>query len=319
MSEDPTLRSTEDRVLSRPRSPTQPRFAPRGRALDRRGSSPHAHRFRVATALLVGLAVAAVLIAVAVGVAGGPGKTVTPPWSDWSPPESGALGARDIADHVAPLYRISAVDQLDVVTVVNLESAAAQAAAASATAAGTTTNAPGALQVAVREDPTSSQVSLLGGSTIAYNLCGIGGRNCAIGAGDPSTDRLLLLRREALELALYTFKYIGGVSNVVAILPPGHTEQTSQLTQAPPTRNQAARSTPLDVAVLFEHQELSPLLTQPLRLTLPEAFPPTIAQMPRAPEAGLVDQVTGRGLFSERLQQVQDGSSLIVLNPMPPQ
>ncbi len=108
---------------------------------------------------------------------------------------------------------------------VNLESAAAAAAAQQAAANGTTSNTTGQrLQVAVRPSPTSSQVSLLSGNTIAYNLCGIGGKNCAIGVGKPSTNRLLLLRREALELALYTFRYIGGTQNVVAILPPGHTE-----------------------------------------------------------------------------------------------
>ncbi len=319
MSEERALHSTDDPALSRPLSRTEARSSTRRGPTDRRAGSPHAHRFRIATAMLVGLAVGAVLIAVAVGAAGRPGRTATAPWSDWTPPESGALGARDIADHVAPLYRISAVDQLAVVTVVNLENAAAQAAAASAAANGTTANASGALQVAVRENPASGQVSLLGGNTIAFNLCGIGGKNCGIGVGTPSTDRLLLLRREALELALYTFKYIGGVRNVVAILPPGRTQQTSQLTKAPPTRDKAASSTPLDVAVLFERQELGPLLAQPLRYTLPEPFPPTVAQMPKAPEAGLVDQVTGRGLFSEQLQQAQDGSSLIVLNPLPPQ
>ena len=73
----------------------------------------------------------------------------------------------------------------------------------------------------MRTNPSSSAVSLLNGNTIAYNLCGIGGKNCAIGIGTPSSARLLLLRREALELALYTFKYVHGVENVVAILPPG--------------------------------------------------------------------------------------------------
>ncbi len=263
------------------------------------------------------MAVAALLIAVAVGTAGRPGPAINAQWSDWAPPESGTLGARDIADHVAPLYRISPVDQLAVVTVVNLDSAAAQAAAASAAANGTTSSPTGGLQVAVRENPTSGQVSLLGGNTIAYNLCGIGGKNCAIGVGTPSTNRLLLLRREALELAMYTFKYIGGVTNVVAILPPGHTQQTSQLSQTPPTK--PTTSKPMDVAVLFQRQELAPLLNLPLRVSLPEQFPPTVAQMPSAREAGLVDQVTGRGLFSEQLQRAQDGSNLIVLNPLPPQ
>ena len=150
----------------------------------------------------------------------------------WQPPDSGTLGARDIADFVAPFYRIDSVNQLAVVTVVNLESAAAAAAAQQAAASGTTSNATGSgLQVAVRPSPTSSQVSLLSGNTIAYNLCGIGGKDCAIGVGQPSTNRLLLLRREALELALYTFRYIGGTQNVVAILPPGHTADVGHAEQ----------------------------------------------------------------------------------------
>ena len=41
--------------------------------------------------------------------------------------------------------------------------------------------------------------------------------------------------------------------------------------------------------------------------------------MSSAPEAGLVDQITARGLFSENVEQAQDGSNLIVLNPLPPQ
>ena len=71
--------------------------------------------------------------------------------------------------------------------------------------------------------------------------------------------------------------------------------------------------------MLFVRQELAPLLAQPLSETLPEETPPTIAEMPSAPEAGLVDQVTARGLFSEQLQQAQDGSRLIVLDPLPAQ
>jgi hypothetical protein len=282
-------------------------------------SSPHAHRFRTATAVLIGLGLGAVIVAVAVLVAGGRNASQpSVPWSSWSPPDTGTLGARDIADHVAPVYRLSAVDQLAVITVVNLESAAQAAAQAAASANGTPSGPSSGLQVAVRTDPSSSAVSLLGGNTIAYNLCGIGGKNCAIGIGTPSAARLLLLRREALELALYTFKYVHGVDNVVAILPPGHTTQTSTLTKNLPTSNTASNK-PVNIAVLFERQALQPLLSHPLADSLPEQFPPTVAQMTRAPEAGLVDQVTANGLFSEQVQQAQDGSSLIVLDPLPPQ
>jgi hypothetical protein len=270
------------------------------RSAPRRETSPHAHKFRIATAALVGIAI----VAVAVAIAAGTNKSATAQsaqWSEWSPPDGGSLGAREIADHIAPLYRISSVDQLAVVTVVNLSDP----------------NNP--LKVAVRSDPTSSSVSVLSGSTIAYNLCGIGASNCAIGVGQPSADRLLLLRREALELAMYTLKYIPGTQNVVAILPPGHTTTTSTLTSRPPTANSSATTKPLNMALLFVKPELQPFLSQPLAAILPEQFPPTVAQMRAAPEAGLVDQITARGLFSQSLVQAQDGSTLIMLDPLPPQ
>jgi hypothetical protein len=281
-------------------------------------SSPYAHRFRTATAVLVGFAIGAIVIAVAVAVASG-GRTAakSAPWSSWSPPDSGTAAALDIAGHVAPLYRISAVDQLSVVTVVDLESAAASAAQAAAAASGTAPPASSGLQVAVHPSAVSSTISLLGGNTVAYNLCGVGGKNCAIGVGTPSTARLLLLRREALELALYTFRYIHSVDNVVAILPPGHAMQTSFLTKSLPTSQTSDK--PLNMAILFGRQELAPLLAAPLSASLPEQVPPTVGAMKSAPEAGLVDQATSRGLFTERVQQAQDGSSLIVLDPLPPQ
>jgi hypothetical protein len=281
-------------------------------------SSPHSHKFRVAIAALVGIAIGAVVLAIVV-LANGSSTTSTASWSDWKPTDNGTLGAREIADHLAPTYRISRVDQLDVITVVNLANATASAAA---TAAGSSSPSNG-LQVAVHFDPSNSQVSLLSGNTIAYNLCGVGGRNCAIGVGQASTDRLLLLRREALELALYTFKYISGVQNVVAILPPGHTEQTSSLTSKPPAANSKTSTTkPVDIAVLFVRDELKPWLSQPLKATFPEQFPPTVPQLGlwrNTDEAGLVDQITAHGLFTERLVQAQDGSNLIVLDPLPPQ
>jgi hypothetical protein len=283
--------------------------------------SPHARRFRGVTALLVAIGIGALVVAGAVAIAGRSTSKPGQKWSEWQPSDHGTLGARDIADFVAPFYRIDNIHQLSVVTVVNLESASAAAAQQQAAANGTASGAVASgLQVAVRPSPTSSQVSLLGGNTIAYNLCGEGGKDCAIGVGKPSTNRLLLLRREALELALYTFKYISGTQNVVAILPPGHTQQTSTLSKKLPTSNGSQAATkPVDIAVLFVRQEMSPLLNTPLSHILPEQSPPTVAQMPSAPEAGLVDQITARGLFSEQLQQAQDGSSLIVLNPLPPQ
>jgi hypothetical protein len=314
------FRSSDDGALNAGvQAKTRGRRRSKLRAAPASTSSPHSAKFRLVTAVLVGLAVGALVVAAAIAVKGRPTSAAAKQWSQWSPTDSGTQGAREIADYIAPFYRISSIDQLALVTVVNLQSQAAAAAEQAAAANGSTTAPSSGLQVAVRPSPTSSAVSLLNGSTIAYNLCGIGGKNCAIGVGRPSQNRMLLLRREALELALYTFKYIGGTENVVAILPPGRTQVTSTLSKSLPTSDTSSTSQSVDIAVLFQRQELQPLLTQPLSTTLPETVPPTVAEMPSAPEAGLVDQVTARGLFSEQLQQAQDGSNLIVLNPLPPQ
>jgi hypothetical protein len=313
-------RSSDDGAVGTGVARSAPSKSSRGRE---QSASPHAGRFRTITAVLVALGIGAIIVTVSVAVGGRRSAATGPTWSAWQPSEGGTLGARDIADFVSPFYRIDSVNQLALVTVVNLESAAAASAAQQAAANGTapSTTTGSGLQVAVRPSPTSSQVSLLSGNTIAYNLCGIGGKNCAIGVGKPSTNRLLLLRREALELALYTFKYIGGTQNVVAILPPGHTQPPPPtLSKKPPSAKATKVTTkPVDIAVLFLRQEISPLLKHPLTQILPEQTPPTVAQMPHAPEAGLVDQLTARALFSESLQQAQDGSNLIVLNPLPPQ
>lgn len=282
--------------------------------------SPHAPRFRVATVILFGLAAAAVVAAIVIGSSGRDSSSSSAqPWSLWKPTDSGNQGAHEIADYLAPTYRISAANQLDVITVVSLESQAAQEAAAQAQANGTTASAQSGLQVAVRPSATSSQVRLLGGNTIAYNLCGIGAKNCAIGTAKPSSDRLLLLRREALELALYTFKYLSGTDNVLAVLPPGHTQATNTLSKRLPTSDASSSTKPVTIAVLFQRQELAPLLDHPVDMILPEEEPPTVAEMAKAPEADLVAQATARGLFSEQLQQAQDGSSLMILAPLPAQ
>jgi hypothetical protein len=271
--------------------------------------SPHAHKFRAATVLLAGLAIGAVAIAISIASnhsGGGP----TQKWSDWSPLDGGSQGANEIADHIAPFYRLSGVDQLAVVTVVSL---------GNPNDVNSTTGALSGLQVAIQTGGSSSTsgVSLLTGKTVAYNLCGIGSSNCSIGMGKPSADRLLLLKREALELALYTFKYVNGTDNVVAILPPGNTV-LDRLTATPHTK---VTRKPVDLALLFEHQELQPFLDQPLAASLPEKFPPTIGEMPlwkRTSEASLVAQITERGEFSEQLEQAQDGTHLMLLNQQPP-
>jgi hypothetical protein len=276
--------------------------------------NPHAEKFRVATALLTGIAIGALALALVI-LAGGRGGSSDAQWSSWSPSDNGRLGETEIADHVAPYYRITASQQLDVVTLMNIANASAAASAGGGT--GTTSG----LQVAVNQTGTPGSLSLLNGSTVAYEICGVGGSKCQL-PGSPSTNRVLLLRREALELALYTFRYISGIDNVIVLLPPGHTVTASPLQPKPPTLTSGpSNSQPTTVACLFVKQELQPWLTQPLTAAL-QPFPPPVAELPlwsRTEEAGLVDEITGHGLFSEKIEQAQDGSSLLVLNQLPTQ
>jgi hypothetical protein len=221
-------------------------------------------------------------------------------WSVWRPAANGLAGAQEIADYLAPYYRATPASQLAVVTVVNLNNPSAP------------------VQVVVPVGSTGALLPLPANSTIVYNLCGEGSSNCSIGVGAPSANRLLLLRREALELALYTFKYISGVQTVVAILPPGYT--------VPPCTGVCAKShqkptaKPVDLAVAFARDELSYWLTQPLRAALPESLPPTVSEMPHSHEAELVSVLTSHGMFSESTASSQDGSTVITLsNPLRPQ
>jgi hypothetical protein len=275
--------------------------------------SPHAGKFRLATGFLLGLGLAALIIAAA--LASQPNSSArTGRWSAWAPNESGKLGATEIAEHVAPYYRLTSAAQLDVVTLINL---------ANPNTAQTSTTPSSGLTVAVNtgSSGSSSSLSLLGGSTIAYNLCGTGGHDCQL-PGTPSAGRMLLLRREALELALYTFKYISGTDNVICVLPPGRTQVTSTLSpKLPSAKASSSNSTPVTVAVVFLRQELQPWLQQPLSSTL-GTIPPPVSELPlwqKTQEAGLVDQITAHGLFSEQIESQQTGGNLLVLNQLPPQ
>ena len=291
--------AAHEHVADRPVGPAAELAAPREHESGQHMS--HAGRFRWMVAGLFALAAASLAAAVVLSSSGSRVTTTAGNWSAWRPADSGLSGAQEIADYVAPYYRATPADQLAVITAVNLN------------------NTSNPLQVAVPASGSAGGglVPLPASSTVLYNLCGVGSKDCSIGVGTPSQYRLLLLRREALELALYTFKYLGGIQSVVAILPPGHTVQACTGICAKPQEKPVVK--PLDMAIAFDRSELTPWLSHPLRTTLPEELPPTVSQMPSAPEAELVSVITAHGLFAEQTEQSQDGSTVIALSPLPPQ
>lgn len=272
---------------------------------------PHAQKFRITLAVLCGIALGAVAIAVAIlghGNNRGAATVAAGHWSSWAPSVGGSNGVTEIADHIAPYYRLSGSQQLDAVTPISVSQA---------TAAGTTTGS--GMTVVVNTNPSSKtqSLSLLNGKTVAYNICGLGPKNCEL-AGKPSTTRMLLMRREALELALYTFKYIPDSENVLAVLPPG--KPTASTTSSSSTGSTAAGRR-VTVSVLFVRKELQPWLDVPLGKTL-QTYPPEVSELPlwkQSGEAALVDQITANGLFTSQVESQQEGGNLLVLNPLPPQ
>jgi hypothetical protein len=256
--------------------------------------STFAPRFRMITGALVGVAIGALAATAVLVMSGRPAPG--PAWSAWHPSKDSTTdGADEIAKHVGGRYRLPTGDQLVLVTggplrVAGLDIpvriALDQGAAGSGASTTTTTTRSSTSSSA------NSSLSEVKGRTVMYQLCGLGPR-CAINKGKPSTERFLLLRREALELALYSFQYLGGVTNVVALLPPAPGKKPEN-------------------ALFFRRGEYESALGRPLAATLPSP-PPALNSLPASPEAGLIQRLTKGNLFRYSFQQGQDLSAFLVL------
>jgi hypothetical protein len=256
-------------------------------------ASPHAERFRLAGGVLGILAIGAIAMAV---IALSAGRPTTRAWSAFKPQFTGVAGARQIANYISPGYRISATQQL---AVINISS-----------------NLDGSTLI-LKEGPTSADSGVLSGTTLVYQFCGLG-PGCSI-PGKPSTTRLLLVRLEAFELALYSMHYLN-VDNVVSILPPAVQQvagasngATGTLSTTPP-----ASLGKTIVAVEFNRQELGPLLSQPVTDFFPTR-PPALGGVPTSQAIATMDYISANQLFTPSTETAQDGSQYLVLNQLPAQ
>ena len=151
-------------------------------------------------------------------------------WSGWRPTaDDGEKAAAQIADHVGRKYRLADDSQL-----VGVEGGPLEIDALGLTVP---------LEIAMKTAPQGGDIKFIEGNGLLYTLNGLGPKG-AIRGGKPSTERALLLRREALELALYTFRYIEDVDLVVALLPAGDGRPGQDAGQegAPPRRPPRRRS-----------------------------------------------------------------------------
>jgi hypothetical protein len=280
-----------EELSSQPEAPTAPLSAgdqappvpvpvTPGREEPPAGARPFRRRFQVFYVLL-----AAVVGAAAAGIVLALGSTLTgsgPDWASWQPTASGTTGAKQIAAHVSTEYHLPSGAQLvDVIAKPPSVSPADQQIPIH--------------YLAVRAKSGDQVIPVNGDDTVQYSLCGLGD-NCAISTGKPSVQRGTLVRREILELALYTFKYMHGIKNVIAFMPP------------------TPGATPKYV-VFLQRDALDDQLHTPLTKTLsPKTpLPSTISRN----EQQTIDATTESRVYSFSLSQAQQGDAILVLAPLP--
>lgn len=134
-----------------------------------------------------------------------------------------------------------------------------------------------------------------GDSVASFALCGVGNDDqCAITRGTPSTERFTLLRRQALELSLYTLKYVDGVDSVIVFMPPTPKGQSNG-------------------TVFLTRKDLAAELKRPLAELLP-ARNATVGSLSEI-EEGHVLRLTEPRMYAFQFQAAPNGSPILVLSP----
>jgi hypothetical protein len=200
-------------------------------------------------------------------------------WSSWRPRGDTAEASQQIANHVAKAYRTAAEGQQLIfatarspfgfsrpITHVAIRASVGQSSTVDA-------------------EPTDK--------TLFYELCAVasGTDRCdlpaAYGAGE------LAVRREAVELALYSLKYLDDLDMIVVFLPPVGDENT---------------------AVYFRKGDLDGELGRPLRKTLPHETPPGLGTADPE-EEDVINALTTPHWLHARFQQGNIlGSTTLVLD-----
>jgi hypothetical protein len=237
----------------------------------------------LALAVAAGCAIGAFVVLVGRG-----SPAPAPAWSAFEPEGSMERRAALIGDHVSDQYRLPSGSPLATVThsgppsIANQDGSALQVRAL-AVASEAATGA---------EDIDAFRAE----STVMYVLCGRG-QACSIPEGRESPARTQLLRREALELSLYSFKFLEGIDQVLVLLPPRVGAQQANV-------------------VFLERRDLRGALGRPLRETLTAELTPGIGEI-TVEESRNIDRLTRTHVFQASPLQQQDGSLIMVLAPAP--
>jgi hypothetical protein len=241
-------------------------------------SSSYSPRFQFLTGALVAVGIAAI-VGIAVLIIGPSTTTPAPPWSPWKPTSKGVAGAAEIAQHVAPEYKergrqLVKIDANDL----------------------SFRGIP--LTVALQTAPEQGgQIQIHDEKGVLYQLCGLAS-TCAIDQGKASTRRGFLLRRAAFELALYSFRYLEDVKQIVVLIPPakGHLQT---------------------VALYFQRNQVRKQLARPLTSSL-VAETPSVDNVTHSPDYQLVDSATDEQFLFKLNGSGFNNGGLLVLEPYTP-
>lgn len=213
-------------------------------------------------------------------------------WSDWHPTGRESSYPRQIAAFIGNKYKLPSGNPLVGVLASRAE-----------VPTGDGTTVLPIRMAAIFNDPAGDQsdyTSIETNDTVMYTLCGFG-QGCAIQEGKPSAARLLLLEREALELALYSFKYVDGLDTVITLLPTnlGDPADTSDDTST---------------TLFFQKKDFDHELGQPFVRTLPEKAP-TLGKVPEAQQL-TIERLTSAKRFRYQFSPTPTNTLVMLLIPI---
>jgi hypothetical protein len=226
-------------------------------------------------AVLAGCAIGALIVVLSRSPAAKPAA-----WSTWRPDgKSESARILEIATHVPKAYRLKSGRPLVI-------------AEASSPSVSITNNGE-------QIDIPIAQITLLpaldsidAASSLQISFCGGGKRaSCELPLSKATAT---YLRRETLELALYTFKYANSIQSITFLMPPTNPQ----------------------TAIFLQRRDVAKQLAQPLARSL-SATPPKVGKIP-AGELRVINKTTHPNLYHFDVRQVAGGRVVEVLTPVTP-
>jgi hypothetical protein len=273
-----------------PASPSERPLLPASSRRDLRSEKARSssYRFRFGVVYILLAAIVGAGIGSAVILALRPGPPEPDAWSAWQPEGSKLARVRQIADRIPKAYKGPNGQQLTVTQANQL----------------VVNDGTGLVPVSsifVRPDTSrglaeESDIKRYDGATsVSFGLCGLGaGKQCAITDGTPSRERFTLLQRQALELSLYTFKYVEDVESVIVFMPPTPKGESNG-------------------TVFLRRDEVADELRRPLAELLPDHA--HRAGEVSAAELGNIVRLTRARTYAFEFQAAPDGRPILVLTP----